>query len=76
MNRSQFQLALTSKATWAVIRNPILISMYMRKWKRAINAMAKTNPTQPVITIYGYIFRCLYPESVKMKYQPTNSARV
>lgn len=76
MTSSQFHFALTSKAAWDVIRNPILTSMYMRKWKRAIVAMAKANPTQPVITLYGYVFRCLYPESVKMKYQPANSARV
>lgn len=76
MNQSQFHFSLTSKATWAVMRNPVLISMYMRKWKCAIKAMAKANPTQPPTTLYRYVFCCIYPESCKMKYQPTNSARV
>ena len=47
--QDRFTLAL--HATWSVLRDPVLTTIYMKKWK---NRKDKTQ------TIYGFVFREMY----------------
>ena len=51
MNKSQIRFVRTLTATWKVLRDPVLTTIYMKKWK---NRKDKTQ------TIYGYVFQEMY----------------
>ena len=61
MNKSQLQLTLALHATWAILRDPVLTKMYVKKWKRLSTDLLVENP----ITLYGFIFQLMYKEVVK-----------
>ena len=66
MNTSQIRFVLTTNATWAVLRDPVLTRIYARKWKRALAQLSKTNaPNTKLPTLFGYVFRLMYAECKK-----------
>ena len=66
MNTSQIRFVLTTNATWAVLRDPVLTRIYARKWKRAVAQLGKTiAPDDRLPSLYGYVFRQLYDECKK-----------
>lgn len=66
MNTSQIRFVLTTNATWAVLRDPVLTRIYARKWKRALAQLSKTiAPSDRLPSLYGYVFRLMYAECQK-----------
>ena len=51
MTKSQIRFCRTSTATWKVLRDPVLTTIYVRKWK------TRKDKTQ---TIYGYVWNEMY----------------
>ncbi len=51
MNKNQVRFVRTLTATWKVLRDPVLTTIYTEKWKK------RKDKTQ---TIYGYVFREMY----------------
>ena len=51
MNKSQIRFCRTLAATWKVLRDPVLTTIYTKKWK---------NRKDKLQTIYGYVFREMY----------------
>lgn len=51
MTKNQLRFVRTLTATWKVLRDPVLTTIYMKKWK---NRKDKTQ------TIYGYVFQEMY----------------
>ena len=51
MNKSQIRFCRTLAATWKVLRDPVLTTIYMKKWK---------NRKDKTLTIYGYVFQEMY----------------
>ena len=51
MNKSQIRFCCTLAATWKVLRDPVLTTIYTKKWKRR---------TDKNLTIYGFVFREMY----------------
>ena len=66
MNTSQIRFVLTTNATWAVLRDPVLTLIYTRKMKRAHAKLRKTiTPNTKLPTLFGYVFRLMYAECKK-----------
>jgi hypothetical protein len=51
MNKSQIKFTRAVTATWKVLRDPVLTSIYMNKWKHRKDVMQ---------TIYGFVFNQMY----------------
>ena len=51
MNKSQIRFARTLAATWKVLHDPVLTTIYVRKWKRQRDVE---------VTIYGYVWNEMY----------------
>ena len=51
MTRNQLRFIRTLTATWKVLRDPVLTTIYMKKWK---------NRKDKTLTIYGYVFQEMY----------------
>ena len=51
MTQNQIRFVRTLTATWKVLRDPVLTTIYTKKWKRR---------TDKNLTIYGYVFREMY----------------
>ena len=66
MNTSQIRFVLTTNATWAVLRDPVLTLIYTRKMKRAHTKLRKSiTPNTKLPTLFGYVFRLMYAECQK-----------
>ena len=66
MNTSQIRFVLTTNATWAVLRDPVLTLIYTRKMKRALAQLSKTiAPSDRLPSLFGYVFRLMYAECQK-----------
>ena len=48
MTQNQLRFVRTLAATWKVLRDPVLTTIYTKKWKRR---------TDKNLTIYGFVFR-------------------
>jgi len=51
MNKNQIRFVRTLTATWKVLRDPVLTTIYMKKWKRQRDRYR---------TLYGFVFKELY----------------
>ena len=51
MTQNQIRFVRTLTATWKVLRDPVLTTIYMKKWKNRKDKMQ---------TIYGFVFREMY----------------
>ncbi len=51
MNKNQIRFIRTLTATWKVLRDPVLTTIYMKKWKNRKDKMQ---------TIYGFVFNEMY----------------
>ena len=51
MTQNQLRFVRTLTATWKVLRDPVLTTIYMKKWK---------NRKDKTLTIYGYVFQEMY----------------
>ena len=51
MTQNQIRFVRTLTATWKVLRDPVLTTIYTKKWK---------NRKDKLQTIYGYVFREMY----------------
>ena len=51
MTQNQIRFVRTLTATWKVLRDPVLTTIYTKKWKNRKDKMQ---------TIYGYVFREMY----------------
>lgn len=53
MNKNQIRFVRTLTATWKVLRDPVLTTIYMKKWKRQ-------RQHDRYRTLYGFVFKELY----------------
>ena len=51
MTKSQLRFIRTLTATWKFLRDPVLTTIYMKKWRN------RKNKKQ---TIFGYVFQEMY----------------
>ena len=51
MTKYQLRFVRTLTATWKVLRDPVLTTIYIKKWK---------NRKDKTLTIYGYVFQEMY----------------
>ena len=51
MNKNQIRFIRTLTATWKVLCDPVLTTIYMKKWKNRKDKMQ---------TIYGFVFNGMY----------------
>ena len=51
MTKNQVRFVRTLTATWKVLRDPVLTTIYLKKW---------TNRKDKTQTLYGYVFSEMY----------------
>ena len=61
MTKNQLRFVRTLTATWKVLRDPVLTTIYMKKWK---------NRKDKTLTIYGYVFQEMYKAAWRHNERP------